>query len=53
MLNKKQIKKIIPYDEPFLWVDEVESISSNTIVGYKNTSQNDPYLDLLISKNIF
>jgi len=43
MLNKKQIKEIIPYDEPFLWVDEVESISSNTIVGYKNTSKNDPY----------
>jgi len=43
MLNKKQIKEIIPYDEPFLWVDEIESISSNTIVGYKNTSKNDPY----------
>ena len=42
-LSKKQIKKIIPYDEPFLWVDEVESISSNTIVGYKNTSKADPY----------
>jgi len=41
MLNKNQIKKIIPYDEPFLWVDEVESISSNTIVAYKNTSKND------------
>ncbi len=43
MLNKKQIKEIIPYDEPFLWVDEVESISSKTIVGYKSTSKNDPY----------
>ncbi len=43
MLNKKQIKEIIPYDEPFLWVDEIESISSNTIVGYKNTSKNDAH----------
>jgi nitronate monooxygenase len=43
MLNKEQIKKIIPYDKPFLWVDEVESISSKSIVGYKNTSKDDPY----------
>jgi NAD(P)H-dependent flavin oxidoreductase YrpB (nitropropane dioxygenase family)/3-hydroxymyristoyl/3-hydroxydecanoyl-(acyl carrier protein) dehydratase len=42
-LTKEEIKKIIPYDEPFLWVDEVESIKDNTIVGYKQTSSEDPY----------
>lgn len=43
MFNKKQIKKIIPYAEPFLWVDEIESIEGNTIVGYKYTLSSDSY----------
>ena len=43
LLNKKQIKEIIPYDEPFLWVDEVESIENNTIIGYKQTFLEDSY----------
>ncbi|MCK5044492.1 nitronate monooxygenase [Candidatus Parcubacteria bacterium] len=43
MLNKEQIKEIIPYDDPFLWVDEVESIKGNTIIGYKGTSPDDSY----------
>ena len=43
LLNKDQIKKIIPYSEPFLWVDEIESIEGNTIVGYKYTFPKDPY----------
>jgi len=43
ILNKDQIKEIIPYKEPFLWVDEVESIEGNTIIGYKYTSIKDPY----------
>ena len=43
MLNKEQIKKIIPYDDPFLWVDEVESIENDTIIGYKYTSLKSPH----------
>ena len=43
MLDKEQIKGIIPYDEPFLWVDEVESINADTIIGYKYTSPQDPF----------
>ncbi len=43
MFNKEQIKKIIPYDDPFLWVEEIESIKGNTIIGYKNTSPQDLY----------
>jgi len=38
LYSKEQIKKIIPYDEPFLWVDEVESIEGNNIIAYKQTS---------------
>ena len=43
MLNKEQIKKIIPYDEPFLWVDEIENIEGNRITGFKQTALEDPY----------
>ena len=43
LLNKEQIKEIIPYDEPFLWVDEVESIENDAIIGYKQTLAEDPY----------
>jgi len=43
MLNKEEIKKIIPYDDPFLWVDEVESITEDTIIGYKQTSPEDDF----------
>jgi len=32
-MNKKEIKKIIPYDDPFLFVDEAEIINENEIVG--------------------
>ena len=41
--NKEQIKEIIPYDEPFLWVDEIENIEGDTIVGYKQTFATDAY----------
>lgn len=40
-MEKEEIKKIIPYDDPFLFVDEVEKISGNSISGYKQTSPED------------
>ena len=43
MLDKKQIKEIIPYDEPFLFVDEVEKIEGNQISGIYQTSRDDLY----------
>jgi len=43
LLNREQIKEIIPYDEPFLWVDEVESIEDDIIIAYKQTSPQDDY----------
>lgn len=42
-LSKQQIKEIIPYDEPFLLVDEVEKIESNIIISYKQTLKDDFY----------
>lgn len=43
LYSKEQIKEIIPYREPFLWVDEIESINGDTIIGYKETFSNDEY----------
>jgi NAD(P)H-dependent flavin oxidoreductase YrpB (nitropropane dioxygenase family)/3-hydroxymyristoyl/3-hydroxydecanoyl-(acyl carrier protein) dehydratase len=43
LYSKEQVKKIIPYDDPFLWVDEVESMEDDTIVGYKQTLPTDAY----------
>jgi 3-hydroxymyristoyl/3-hydroxydecanoyl-(acyl carrier protein) dehydratase len=43
MLTKEEIKKIIPYQEPFLFVDKVEEITENSIFGFYQTSANDYY----------
>jgi 3-hydroxyacyl-[acyl-carrier-protein] dehydratase len=42
-LNKQQIKEITPYQEPFLFVDEVDEIGENTISGFYQTSKDDYY----------
>jgi len=43
LYSKDQVKNIIPYDDPFLWVDEIEKIEGDTIIGYKQTAPQDPY----------
>jgi len=43
LYNREQIKEIIPYDDPFLWVDEVEKIEGDFITAYKETKTTDPY----------
>ncbi|MFA5431274.1 MAG: nitronate monooxygenase [Candidatus Paceibacterota bacterium] len=43
LYTKEQIKEIIPYQDPFLWVDEIESIEGDTIIGYKQTLVSDEY----------
>jgi len=43
LYSKEQIKELIPYQEPFLWVDEVEEITKDTIIAYKQTSPQDDY----------
>jgi 3-hydroxyacyl-[acyl-carrier-protein] dehydratase len=42
-MTKEEIKKIIPYQEPFLFVDEVAEIGENTISGSYQTSKDDYY----------
>jgi len=44
-LNKEEIKKIIPYQEPFLFVDGVEEIKENKIFGFYQTSKEDYYFE--------
>ena len=43
ILNKEKIKEIIPYQEPFLFVDEVEEMTENEISGFHQTSKDDYY----------
>ena len=44
MLNKEQIKEIIPQREPFLMIDEVEEIVlGESAVAYKNVSADEWY----------
>jgi len=43
LLTKEEIKKIIPYQEPFLFVDGVEEIAENSISGFYQTSEDDYY----------
>jgi len=42
-LSKEEIKKVIPYSEPFLFVDEAEIISENEIKGSFQTKPDDYY----------
>jgi len=42
-MNKDEIKKIIPYQEPFLFVDGVEEMGENNISGFYQTSKDDYY----------
>ncbi|MDI6591468.1 MAG: hypothetical protein QME61_00795 [Patescibacteria group bacterium] len=43
LLDKQKIKEIIPYQEPFLFVDGVEEIGENKISGFYQTSPEDYY----------
>lgn len=43
ILDKEEIKKIIPYQEPFLFVDGVEEMTEDTISGFYQTSKEDYY----------
>ena len=44
MLNKEEIKKIIPQREPFLMIDEVEEYTpGESAVAYKNVSEDEYY----------
>ena len=44
MLNKEEIKKIIPQREPFLMIDEVEEyIPGESATAYKNVSLDEYY----------
>jgi len=42
-MDKSEIKKIIPYDEPFLFLDEAEIVSENEIIGSYQTKSDDYY----------
>lgn len=44
MLNKEEIKKIIPQREPFLMIDEVEEfVPGESAIAYKNVDESEWY----------
>ncbi len=44
MLNKNEIKQIIPQREPFLMIDEVEEyVPGESAIAYKHVSENEWY----------
>ncbi|MCI8961425.1 MAG: 3-hydroxyacyl-ACP dehydratase FabZ [Clostridia bacterium] len=44
MLNKEEIKEIIPQREPFLMIDEIEEYTpGESAVGYKNVDESEWY----------
>ena len=44
MLNKEEIKKIIPQREPFLMIDEIEEyIPGESAIAYKNVEETEWY----------
>lgn len=43
-MNTQQIREYLPHRYPFLLVDRVTEITDNAIVGYKNVSINEEFL---------
>ena len=43
-INTENIKKIIPYNEHFLFIDRVLELSSNRIVAVKKVKSNEDFL---------
>lgn len=43
MLSFTDIQKILPHRYPFLFVDRVEEMTEERIIGYKNVSGNEPF----------
>ncbi len=42
-MDLNEIKKILPHRDPFLFVDAVTDIGSDSIVGYKLVSKDEPF----------
>ncbi len=45
LYNKEQIKEIIPHREPFLLIDEVESMENGSITAVKHVSEDEYYFE--------
>lgn len=43
-MNMQQIREYLPHRYPFLLVDRVTEITDNSIIGYKNVSINEEFL---------
>ena len=52
-ISRENIKKIIPYDEPFLFIDSVVSLSKDKIVAIKELSGKDLIKCITPNEKIF
>jgi UDP-3-O-[3-hydroxymyristoyl] N-acetylglucosamine deacetylase/3-hydroxyacyl-[acyl-carrier-protein] dehydratase len=43
LLDKEQIKKILPHRDPFLFIDEIREIGNDYIIGTKFVKSNEDY----------
>ena len=43
LMDREQIMRVIPHRDPFLLVDEIESIEDNTITGIKHVREDEYY----------
>ena len=43
LLNKKQIERILPHRDPFLFIDEIREIGNDYIIGTKFVKESEDY----------
>ena len=43
--NKSQIKNILPHRDPFLFIDEINELGEDYIIGTKHVSENEYYFE--------
>ncbi len=43
LMDREQIKQVLPHRDPFLLVDGVLEMADNHIVAFKNVDKNEPY----------
>ncbi len=42
-MTKEEIQQYLPYEEPFLFVDELESVSEDRVIGHYNFKQTEGF----------
>ena len=43
IINIEEIKSLIPHREPFLFIDQILKLESNSVTGLKHVNKNEYY----------